>query len=217
MYDKDYYKILGVPPSASLPEIRKAYRKLAQQYHPDKNQGDPYAASQFTEIKEAYEVLTDPIKKSYYLQQRWYDQSQGKSTKRSEALTPADLLKQCLALRKQVATLDIFRMDKEGLLNQMEDMLSDATIEKILAFGETEINRQATGILLKICDSLNYRQSASMSRQLFKLAGDNEDVKLQINAFLRQKQQQEKWEKFKPFLLLLITLLLCMFIYFATR
>jgi len=49
---KDYYRILELDPSATLPEIKKAYRKLAQQYHPDKNSGDPYPAAQFAEIKE---------------------------------------------------------------------------------------------------------------------------------------------------------------------
>ena len=75
---KDYYKILEMEPSATLTEIKKAYRRLAQQYHPDKNSSDEYALTYFAEIKEAYEVLTNPAKKDYYLQQRWYQQSLGK-------------------------------------------------------------------------------------------------------------------------------------------
>jgi len=63
---KDYYKILGVERSASPEEIRKAYRKLAVRYHPDKNKGDKNSEERFKEINEAHEVLSDPEKKRKY-------------------------------------------------------------------------------------------------------------------------------------------------------
>ena len=63
---KDYYKILGVPRGASAEEIRSAYRKLAMQYHPDKNPGDKQAEERFKEINEAYQVLGDDKKRSHY-------------------------------------------------------------------------------------------------------------------------------------------------------
>jgi len=63
---KDYYKILGVDRKASDDEIRKAYRKLAKQYHPDYNPNDRQAEERFKEINEAYEVLSDAKKRSYY-------------------------------------------------------------------------------------------------------------------------------------------------------
>lgn len=63
---KDYYKVLGVPKSATDDEIKKAYRKLAIKYHPDKNQGNKEAEAKFKEIAEAYEVLKDPDKRRKY-------------------------------------------------------------------------------------------------------------------------------------------------------
>ncbi len=66
MTAKDYYKILGVNKSASKEEIKKAYRKLALKYHPDKNKGDKTAEARFKEISEAYAVLGDPEKKKNY-------------------------------------------------------------------------------------------------------------------------------------------------------
>ena len=63
---KDYYKILGVEKGASQEEIKKAYRKLAMKYHPDKNKGDKAAEEKFKEANEANEVLSDPEKRKKY-------------------------------------------------------------------------------------------------------------------------------------------------------
>jgi curved DNA-binding protein len=63
---KDYYQILGVQKSASQEEIKKAYRKLAMKYHPDRNKENKEAESKFKEISEAYAVLSDPEKRKQY-------------------------------------------------------------------------------------------------------------------------------------------------------
>ena len=62
----DYYKILGVNKDASQDDIKKAYKKLARQYHPDLNPNDPDAHRKFQEINEANEVLSDPEKRKKY-------------------------------------------------------------------------------------------------------------------------------------------------------
>lgn len=67
MADKrDYYEVLGLSKGASEDEIKKAYRKLAKQYHPDMNPGDKVAETKFKEVNEAYDVLSDPDKKAKY-------------------------------------------------------------------------------------------------------------------------------------------------------
>lgn len=63
---KDYYKILGLERSASSDDIKKKYRKLALQYHPDRNQGDKQAEERFKDINEAYQVLSDDEKRKRY-------------------------------------------------------------------------------------------------------------------------------------------------------
>ena len=66
MAKRDYYEVLGVQRNASAEELKKAYRKLAMQYHPDKNPGNKEAEEKFKEAAEAYDVLTNPDKKARY-------------------------------------------------------------------------------------------------------------------------------------------------------
>ena len=66
MVELDYYEVLQVSKSANQDEIKKAYRKLAMQYHPDKNQGDNEAEEKFKSVNEAYQVLSDEEKRSIY-------------------------------------------------------------------------------------------------------------------------------------------------------
>ena len=77
---KDYYKILGVTKASKPDEIKKAYRKLAIKYHPDKNLNDKSSEEKFKEINEANNVLADPEKRKKYdeLAENWkfYDSSQ---------------------------------------------------------------------------------------------------------------------------------------------
>ncbi len=63
---KDFYQVLGVPDSASEADIKKAYRRLAKQYHPDANPNNPQAADRFKEISEAHSTLADPAKRKQY-------------------------------------------------------------------------------------------------------------------------------------------------------
>ncbi|MBN9150596.1 MAG: DnaJ domain-containing protein [Cryobacterium sp.] len=69
-FDKDFYKVLGVPKDVSQAELKKTYRKLARKYHPDSNPGDAKAETKFKEISEAHAVLSDPESRKEYDQMR---------------------------------------------------------------------------------------------------------------------------------------------------
>lgn len=79
MSKRDFYEVLGVSRDASERDIKKAYKRLAMKFHPDRNPGDSSAADKFKEVKEAYEILTDPQKKAAYDQygHRAFEQGAG--------------------------------------------------------------------------------------------------------------------------------------------
>ena len=66
MAQRDYYEVLGVPRNASEAEIKKAYRKLAMKYHPDRNPDDKAAEDKFKEAQQAYDILTNAQKRAAY-------------------------------------------------------------------------------------------------------------------------------------------------------
>jgi molecular chaperone DnaJ len=212
---KDYYTILELAPSASLDDIKKAYRRLAHLYHPDKRGDDPYAIAQFSEIKEAYEVLTHPLKKAYYLQQRWYEQSTGRKV-RQEIITPVTILKQMLELERYVRTLDIHRMDKEGLYHHIVTILSKETIQKLNSFKEPDTSREIVLVILTIAHVLPLHFATELTEHLKRLYTDK-NIEEKMTHLISQKKKADIWEKRKIWLILAAVAALCLVIFLAAR
>jgi curved DNA-binding protein len=87
---RDYYEILGVPKEASNEEIKKVYRRLARQYHPDLNPGNKAAEEKFKDIGEAYEILSDTAKRAQYDQFSRYWKQKGFAGKQQQPKPPRD-------------------------------------------------------------------------------------------------------------------------------
>lgn len=211
MQTKDYYKILELHPSATPKEIKTAYRRLAHHYHPDKNANDPYAAAQFEIIKEAYEVLINPSKKEYYLQQRWFDQVMGKQ-QTTAIVTPITVLKQLLELEKYISRMDIHRMDKEGLYAFINHILSEETIQKLNHFNEKDINTSIIDSTLKSGRLLHYPDANSLSIKLLKINA-NENAVQSIHRFVLHVRRTYTWNRYKVWLILFIVILLSLLIF----
>jgi len=212
---KDYYQILQIQPHSTLAEIKQAFRRLALIYHPDKNPNDKYAEAQFNEIKEAYEVLTNPVKKENYLQQRWYNQSIGKR-RTAKTITPVSILKIVLELEQYVSRLDVHRMNREGLSGYIDELLSAGTIENLKQFNEPEINKHIITSALSAMQPLSLRFLGKLPERLGTLA-DDETSMLQIKNFLKNRKRAFLWEQYKVALIILFTIFICMIIYFTGK
>ena len=216
MQIKDYFALLELEASAPVTDIKKAYRRLALQLHPDKTGNDPYSAARFAEIKEAYEVLTDPAKKEYYLQQRWYNQTAG--IRRTEQIvTPVTMIKQSLELERYVARLDEFRMDREGLLSFMLDLYSDERLEKLRAFQDTESMHTIVQSVIRSSKYLQPEQAEKMAAQIRKLAPGDTVIARELADFLQHSRKKRNREKYSVWQALLLTALICLLIYLTSR
>jgi len=212
---KDYYSLLEIKPSATADEVKKAFRRLAHQYHPDKKNNNPYASTQFAEIKEAYEVLINPVKKEHYLQQRWYAQSTGKNIKH-QTVTPVNVLKQVLALDRYVSRIDMHRIDHRGLFAHIQDILPESTIDILNSFNEQDVNKDIILITLKSSRMLPFRMIFSVAKRLQRLS-HNETTAKKMGQFLRHQRQMHKWEQRKTWIVLILVLLICLGIFFLSQ
>lgn len=185
-------------------------------YHPDKNNDDPYALARFNEIKEAYEVLMNPGRKELYLQERWLHKASGKKIG-DELITAPSVLKKCLELNRQVAAMDIHRMNYKSMADRMTALLNDDTIAILLDQKETDIHATIISSLNKSIQPFPYAAAKPVVHQLNKLAAHLPDWQKELNKNLQQKQQQEKWRWLNPLLIFLLTVALCFLIWLSGK
>ena len=212
---KDHYAILELEPSATTEEVKRAYRKLAHQFHPDKTSHDPYASAKFAAIKEAYETLMNPIRKEQYLQQRWYFKSRG-GIKKQEPLTPVSLLKRVLDLDRYVSKLDVHRMDKVGLHEHLLDLLSESNIDTVLSFNDPSVNDEIVIYTLRISRMLHYKQILTLTSKWKRLTV-NADLIKNIEAFTKRQERSARWDKYRIFILFGLVIIICFLIFIITN
>jgi molecular chaperone DnaJ len=209
---KDYYKILELPTTASLQEIKRSFRRLAQQYHPDKNDGSNMAAVHFREIQEAYKVLSDPQKREAYHYQRWYVRSTGKPFA-SAPLTPANILQECRVLQQYVASMNIFHLRYDAVSLHIRELLTPNIIGILHELNDTAINNEIIKSVLTSARPLPKKFFIPIAELLLQVAADDGAAQSTIEQELLAKKQHHLWDKYKWVVMLIITAAICWLMY----
>ena len=213
---KDYYKILGVKPSATIAEIKKAYRALAFKYHPDKNPDSPFSEAQFKEIQEAYATLSDTYKRDAYDDERWLSGMNSK-TRHQEEITPKWLLNISIQLNASLATMDTHRMSQNALQEYILLILTDAHIGILQLDGDKEINNAIIAEILKATRKLKAAYLDEIEKRLIILAGNDEKILQAIDDHVEKRVREARQEKWLPYFIIFITLGLCILMYLYGR
>lgn len=209
---KDYYKILGITPSATLADIKKSFRRLALLYHPDKNFGSNLYEAKFKEIKEAYEILSDVRQRREYNSRR-HDQSQSEKKKTYRQSDPRTILDQTIAFRRKITAIDSERMNKRAVYHHLQHLLAIQNILILKHGNEQEINKRFIDEIISCSRFLPFSQVEKICLQLTELAGTDNDSYRKIYHFSRQSRLQTYWNKYKLLIAVIVALMLCLLIY----
>jgi molecular chaperone DnaJ len=209
---KDYYRILNIKSSATIAEIKKAYRSLAMKYHPDKNPGDELAAAVFADSAEAYKVLSDNEARKRYNEERYLTAQQ--EYQRSVE-TIDTMIMHISAINRHIQNSDPFRLNKDALLYSIKQIFP-RDINLLLTTNEPLLKQ----FLEKISFAASYlstHQTMQLNILLQPLYEKNIWLQQHLNLLLQRQQKQQRWEKYKIALAVLITAILCVLIFFVAK
>ncbi len=209
---KDYYKILNVKSDATSLAIKQSYRKLAMKYHPDKNPNDVLSAAVFSEIAEAYNVLSNSSARKDYNIQRYHTAPQ-------EYVKPAEsieaLLVKAECLKNQLLHVDPFRFNKDALLYSLKQILP-ADVSDLLKTDATE-QKMFLEAIASCSKMLTSSQLKNLSKTLQPLYEKHKWLREELQTLSNEQIKKEQWEKYKIVIAVVITILLCIVIFFATK
>ena len=209
MQEKAYYPILQVPHSASPEEIKRSFRKLAVQYHPDKNEGNSIAEERFKEIKEAYEILYNTEKRQDYHYKRFA------SVYEYSILTPGFILKQCLELKKFTSVIQHYHINYDLLSHQIKEILSEQSLAVLEKENDLSLNKSILQLMIDTSDPLPYPYFLTIAPILLSLS-QNEKNTAAIKSIILYKKRVHTFEKNKLLIAVIIASILCIIIYRAT-
>lgn len=213
MQQKNYYELLGIAPGASFAEIKAAYRRLALQYHPDKNAGNALAEQAFKEINEAYTVLSDERKRAVY--HRKYTGSFYTGVKKDAVpATAQSIYEKLCALHKKFEHADPYRMDKDALMHQLEQLFSTYHLAVLKRENNLSLNNAIVDKTLALLGLLQ----AGQQKKILEMLNDTQHSRMiKIETFLKRQQQIYFWEKYKLLFVLIAAIAICLLMYFFIR
>ncbi len=188
---------------------------MALQYHPDTNEGHPFAHSRFREIQEAYEVLSQPQSRSDY-NREWRLHFPAQPASAVRVHTPGSILSDIVTLQRKVLDMDRFRFNRNGAFLQLKELLSEDNIMLLRQEAPAGIREKIINAAMTTGSRLDTKHILSLSGKLVSLANPGEPLYSTILTWQKEAKQQALWEKYKPLLALLIALALCLLIYLVT-
>ena len=216
MQIKDYYKVLEVTPEATPLTIKKAYRRLAIKYHPDKNEGNELYEQKFKEINEAYRILSDSQKRTAYNASRTarnQGQYQSQTKPPPPPVTIQSILIEARKMRTRIAASDPDRLNKPSVFRQVEGLLSRQNV-KLLRDGHNEkVNTLFVECIFDITASFPYSMVSRIIHPLVQIAGTNNDLLLRIQAFDKKIKYNTIWNEYKLAFAFIAAFLFCILIY----
>lgn len=226
MPSRDYYVVLNVQPQALPEEIKTSYRKLALQYHPDRTGGDVRAEALFKEINEAYGVLSNLQKREEYNSLRnaynarpvTNNASKPNYTQNTQRTKPPvtgkTILFQSTHLRGVVENANPFAINTDHLFAKIESIISDAHIYILLNENKRVITSRVLHEILISCKPLPQNYFNAITPRLYRLAGNDAIMRNAVQQAIKQKKQDFFWQKYKFWWVLIVTLIICLLIYF---
>lgn len=212
---KDYYGILGLQPGATQRDVKRSFRKLALQYHPDKHNGGSFDTNAaYANIQEAYHVLSHPKLREAYLQERWLLRSQGKPLGKTAALTPKSILADIEALQQTINLTDQHRMHHAGMADKLLHCLQANHLAILAEANELAISQQVFDVAVAASQPIDYKHLKSIFLQLTKLA-DQCGRQPMLKSYLAARQKAFWWQKNQYWIIVLATLAICALIFFA--
>lgn len=208
---KDYYLLLNVKPGADIISIKKAFRKLAHTYHPDKSGGNKLNHDYYTELQEAYSTLTDPEKREAYHYQRWLEKAIGNEL--DNALSAVEILKLFLQAEKNISQSNQFNIDTYRMGRQLISLFSSARLRIIAGEQNPELVSSVNKIALSLAGIINVSDINLLADHLKKHLPDWTVYEKDWKELVRKKEYKNKINNLRMPIALAVAVLLCLLFY----
>ncbi len=211
---KDYYAILGLPRNASQEAIKKAFRKQALVFHPDKHKEGIISQAKYAEIQEAYQVLKDGAKRVAYTTQLNHHSKE--QVRNPLPVTASVLVAEASSLSQKLAVTDPFRIDLDSLNFTLTGLTTEFHIQ-LLKDSEPIQSAQFIDAILAAAALLPYHSAKALAPALQKIAAGDDRLQKRIALFLRYARWQDLWNRYKILVAFFIAIIYCFILYKFAR
>ncbi|HPM29890.1 MAG TPA: DnaJ domain-containing protein [Chryseolinea sp.] len=197
--NKDYYQIFGLPSNCTDEEIKKTYRKLAIKFHPDKNSNDKYFEERFKELQEAYEVLSDPVKRKNYnlktnrttSQQPPSNKGSKKEESRNEGTTPDSIAADVEDAYRKIKWSEPDQVNHIQLIKYIDSILNENVVAQLLRIGDIGSNERIVDSMTDMFKFLSKQEIGKYVIPLVRLAGTNNELISKIHKIEKAERRKE--------------------------